>query len=264
MVKIAVITPCYNTEKYIGDCLNSVAKSVNFGDFEFEHIVVDNGSTDKSWEIISNFADPHLKKFRFEKNEGQCRARNFAVSKTDADFIFCLDADDVVFQASLSALARFQEQARSDWIYFDYARVESDLAYRLGDDYWGWHFDTPEDILYSMYLCEHTFQGNSLFSRKIFRRVQGYNEAVKINADLDLYTRLLFAGYCPVYFDFMAYAHRNHDKNMSIAHSTDPNLRYKNRLDAYKRYRSELETALPADKITRIKELYRQKLGVRI
>lgn len=73
-MKISVIIPVYNTEKYLRECLNSVLRQTYV---DLEVIAVDDGSTDGSGDILENFAktDKRLKVIRRE-NGGVSRARN--------------------------------------------------------------------------------------------------------------------------------------------------------------------------------------------
>ena len=77
MVKVSVIIPCYNQEKYIAECIDSVLAQT-FTDYEM--IVIDDGSTDNSVSIIEEYAKKHKNiKFIKQKNQGVIAARNNAI-----------------------------------------------------------------------------------------------------------------------------------------------------------------------------------------
>lgn len=241
MMKIAVITPCYNGEKYINDCLLSVSKSVNFGEFEYEHVVIDDGSTDKSWEIIEKFGSPNLHKFRFQKNKGQSAARNFAVEKTRADYLFFLDIDDVIFQNSLRTLIRIAVADNLDWLYFDFLRGDKKLSYLIGQDYYGWNFKNSKEILKAMFQGEHFFQGNIFLKRTLFNKVGGYKKEITMAEDFDLCTRLLLEGFPPKYLPGYFYMHRFHRSSLSNLHRTNLNLHKRDVKECYFRYKNDLK-----------------------
>ncbi len=90
--KISIILPVYNSEKYLEKCLNSVIKQTYEN---FELIIVNDGSTDKSQHIINKFskADKRIKTYRI-KNHGQSYARNYAFRHVTGDFITFIDSDD--------------------------------------------------------------------------------------------------------------------------------------------------------------------------
>lgn len=228
MKKVAVITPVYNAEKFVADCINSVAKSITFDKFELEHVLVDDASTDNSWKIIQKFKLPLLKKFRLSKNGGPSAARNYAIKKTDADYIFCLDADDVIFQNSLFRLFQAAEENKWDWIYGDFAHVDSKLRYLSGQDYYGWNFKSPKKAISSIFGGRHFFQQNCFFSKEIFKQAGEYDEKLTDAEDLDLFIRFLFADHHPNYLSGQLYLHRLHESNLSAKHQQDSTLHRRN------------------------------------
>lgn len=68
MPKVSVVMPCYNHEKYVGEAIKSVLDQ-SYTDFEF--LIVENGCTDHSYEVIQSFQDPRIRLFRLEKNNPQ-------------------------------------------------------------------------------------------------------------------------------------------------------------------------------------------------
>lgn len=94
MIKYSFIVPVYNTEKYLKKCLDSL---VNQTYKDFEIIVVNDGSTDKSSNIISKYQ----KKYKniiviYKENEGLSMARNRGVQKSSGKYIIFVDSDDYV------------------------------------------------------------------------------------------------------------------------------------------------------------------------
>lgn len=94
-IDISIIVPVYNMELYLEECLNSL---VNQTKKEIEIIVVDDGSTDKSREIIDRFVYNYPEKVRAFTipNGGLGEARNFGISKAKGRFLGFIDSDDAV------------------------------------------------------------------------------------------------------------------------------------------------------------------------
>ena len=91
---ISIIMPVYNGEKYLKDALDSVLKQ-SFSDFEV--ICIDDGSTDKSHEILTNYATQESRiKIIHQKNKGVIEARNNGVKQAKGTFIYFLDSDDII------------------------------------------------------------------------------------------------------------------------------------------------------------------------
>lgn len=254
MKKIAVITPVFNGERFLSECLESVALSVTGGEFEIEHIVVDDCSTDKSWEFIQDSKSTIVRPFRLEKNMGPSAARNFGIKQTDADFIFCLDQDDVLFQNSLNALFEFSQAQKSDWVYGDFLRVHENLSYALGDDYYGHQFEDAGDLLTSIFIGEHFFQQNSLFRKNIFDEAGGFGEQFQPYHDLDLAVRFALAGLNPKYLAVPLYLHRFHGDNLSKVMNRENNKNaHKNDLKTlHSQYKTALESSLDSQQLTKI------------
>ena len=94
-LKVSVIVPVYNSERYLRDCLESL---LNQTLTELEIILVDDASTDKSFEIIVEYKSkyPKIKIFKSEQNKGQGASRNIGMSLATEEYIGFLDSDDYV------------------------------------------------------------------------------------------------------------------------------------------------------------------------
>lgn len=91
-MKVSVLIPMYNAEEYISATIDNVLKQT-YSDIEV--IVVDDGSTDKSYEIAQAYQSDVVKVFR-QENKGASAARNFAFQQSSGDLIQYLDADDLL------------------------------------------------------------------------------------------------------------------------------------------------------------------------
>lgn len=91
---VSIITPTYNSELFISDTIESI---INQSHQNWELIITDDGSKDKTIEIIKNFAknDPRIKVFKLEKNSGAAKARNNSIKKSEGKFLAFLDSDDI-------------------------------------------------------------------------------------------------------------------------------------------------------------------------
>lgn len=93
--KISIIVPVYNTEKYLRKCLDSL---VNQTLDNIDIIIVNDGSTDKSEEIINEYINKYNDKITYIKQEnmGQARARNKALEYVKGEYLSFVDSDDFV------------------------------------------------------------------------------------------------------------------------------------------------------------------------
>lgn len=104
MTKFSIIIPCYNIEKYISKTLDTLLKQT-FTDFEV--ILIDDGSKDKTGEILDEYIkkDKRVKVFHKE-NEGVSEARNVGLRNATGEYIYFLDGDDL---ADINLLKRANE-----------------------------------------------------------------------------------------------------------------------------------------------------------
>src|SRR5688572_25071133 len=97
MPRVAVIIPSYNCQRYIAYTIDSVLnQTLN----DLELIVVDDGSTDRTQEIIASYGSPV--RLIAQANAGVCAARNRGIREATSDFICLLDHDDYWFPDKLA------------------------------------------------------------------------------------------------------------------------------------------------------------------
>ena len=99
--KLSIIIPMYNAEKYIGICLDSILDS-NLLKEEYEIVIVNDGSQDKSPEIAQDYASKYSNvTYLTQENQGQSTARNYGIKTCQGEYIWCVDADDKVISEQL-------------------------------------------------------------------------------------------------------------------------------------------------------------------
>lgn len=110
--KISVIVPMYNAEKYLKLCLNSILEQT-FRDFEL--ILIDDCSTDKTLEIAKSFKDSRIKILRNEKNLGMPGAvRNVGIDAAKGEYIYFCDDDDIILANGLEILYTTAKKNNAD------------------------------------------------------------------------------------------------------------------------------------------------------
>ena len=127
MIKVSIITPCYNAAPYISRTIHSVQNQTIS---EWEMIIVDDGSNDNSADIIKDFAsnDARIKLLQKE-NGGSASARNMGLAIAQGKFIQFLDADDTIESSKLERQINLMEQRGLDVTYTDYCMVNLDGSF---------------------------------------------------------------------------------------------------------------------------------------
>ena len=102
-MRYSVITPVYNREDCVTRCIESVIRNIKPG-IELEHIIVDDGSHDRTADIVSRYAEKyvHIQFIQFSKNRGTNAARNAAIASANSDFCILLDSDDYLVNDAIA------------------------------------------------------------------------------------------------------------------------------------------------------------------
>lgn len=116
---ISIATPNYNSERWLDDCLGSVARQTA-DQTDLEMIVVDDGSTDNSRQIIESYRDriPGLRPIWHEHTGMPGRMRNVAISRAMGEYVLFLDSDDYLGSEAIERLTAFTDDGASDVVAF--------------------------------------------------------------------------------------------------------------------------------------------------
>ena len=176
---LTLIINNYNNSEYLDECLLSVANQTKLPD---EIIIVDDNSTDNSFEIINNF---RLLSFKIiiknSKNMGISYSRNIAIDLTSSDYILFLDSDDVLFPDSIENIKNFLTTERPDLIYSDYELFG--IVNRL---------EKPKYSDYSQLLLGNIFPISTVIRKKRVEEINGFNLNMNLGLeDWDFYIRYL-------------------------------------------------------------------------
>ena len=122
---VSIITPSYNSERFIGECIQSVIDQTYIN---WEMLIVDDASQDNSKEVISLFSqnDKRIKTFFLEANIGAAAARNFAIRKTKGKYIAFLDSDDLWDPQKLEKQIFFMHKNNIAFSYTTYESISED------------------------------------------------------------------------------------------------------------------------------------------
>lgn len=127
MYKFSVIVAVYNIEKYIKRCIDSLIKQT-FDDYEI--IIVNDGSTDSSLDIVNSYSDKRIKIFN-KKNEGLSSARNKGIKEAQGEYCVFIDGDDFVDEDYLEKFAEALHNDKCiDIVMSGFTRVRKQQKYR--------------------------------------------------------------------------------------------------------------------------------------
>ncbi len=125
MAKVTIIIPVYNSEKYIGKCLDSILKQT-YKDFEI--LVINDGSKDNSKNIIDEYVQkyPKVIKAIHQENMGVSKTRNKAIKLVNTKYIMFMDNDDFIDEDYIEVLINNAQQQDQDIVISGYRRPNQD------------------------------------------------------------------------------------------------------------------------------------------
>lgn len=187
MAFFTVIIPLFNKENFIESTLKSVLNQ-NFTDFEV--LIINDGSTDKSEEKVLKFADSRINYF-FQKNSGVSAARNFGIAAAQSDYITFIDADDYWYpnflQEMFENIVRFPEQKVFS------AAIEVETSKKVfASSYSIVKTGDCELVNYFTASCKETVICTScaVFHKSVFEKAGLFDVHLKSGEDTDLWIRI--------------------------------------------------------------------------
>jgi len=191
MKQISVILPVYNGIDYLRQSVESV---LNQTYFDFELIIVDDCSTDGSYEYLASITDPRIKLTRNKKNQGLFPNLNFLIGQSSAPLIKLWAQDDVMYPVCLETIIRFHQL--HPHISFSYSGRdfidEKDILT-------GRHQNDPTPDIVDKYLhARIAFYTGSIagnianvtLCRNALNKAGMFNERMKISGDFEMWVRL--------------------------------------------------------------------------
>jgi len=191
MPTVSVIMPAYNVEGYIGDAARSVLHQT-YGDLEL--IIADDGSTDSTPEVIEQLraSDPRVRAITVPSN-GPSAARNAAMRLARGQFFALLDSDDIWEREFLARqMVRFGAHPEVDLVSGNARYLGSR---RHGQTIGPWPDTRPPITLATIISDERAVFIMTVFRRRVFEVVGGFNESLRGNEDFDFWLRAALAGF---------------------------------------------------------------------
>ncbi|MCX6219575.1 MAG: glycosyltransferase [Bacteroidia bacterium] len=177
---VSVVMPVYNGGQHLADAILSILHQTFF---DFEFVIIDDGSTDQTIEIINSFRDKRVVLLKNEANLGNYPSRNIGMEMARGRYICVMDADDVAMPARLERQYKYMEQNPETGICGSFIQnIPSGSCPR---------FVTDDQLLKVAFLSNNYCSHPSLIMRKEFlNRFQlQYNEEYIYSADFDLCAR---------------------------------------------------------------------------
>lgn len=188
--KVSIVMPVYNQEKYIKDTLVTLLNQT-FKDFEL--IIINDGSNDKTFNVISSFKDPRLKLINNQKNKGLVYSLNRGLKESTGKYIARADGDDVYLPKRLELQVDFLD-THPDYVIVgcDALRIDENGKEQGVID----HPENDREIRLQVIKWSNVLLHPAvMFRREIIIKIRGYRPLFTKGAeDYDLWFRILRKG----------------------------------------------------------------------
>jgi glycosyltransferase involved in cell wall biosynthesis len=215
---VSVVTPFCNGARYLSDALATVAKQTRLPS---EMILVDDGSTDGSADLVARFDAPFPKRLLQQPNGGQSAARNRAAMAATGKYLAFLDHDDIWHPRHIEILVGILEgDAGLGWAYSNIDEMDHDgrvvhlkLLRQLNPE-----VEHPKTSIYNMLKADmFIFPSAAVVRRDAFLAIGGFDDRLSGYEDDDLFLRMFRAGWGNSYTDDSLMRYRRHTASSAFS-----------------------------------------------
>jgi glycosyltransferase involved in cell wall biosynthesis len=202
-VRVSVVIPVFNAERYVEATVRSVLAS----DLrELEIVIVDDGSTDRSAEIVGQIGDPRIVFIQLRGSGGPARPRNVGIARARAPYIALLDADDLIKPDKLSsAAAALDRNPEAGFAFADFEKIDGDgrilessviaqiAAFRAlasGPDKDSWRLIPRSELERGLLTANFIGTSGVLLRKSVLSDIGVFDESLVYCEDRDLWFRL--------------------------------------------------------------------------
>jgi glycosyltransferase involved in cell wall biosynthesis len=202
----SIVLPTYNREIFISNTINSILNQT-FADFEI--LIVDNQSTDRTKEIVLNYEDPRIIFIQNDKNYERCYSRNVGIARSSGKYILFLDSDDLVEENHLlNWKDSLEESSFREGFFICNKKILIENKLIVEKDYL--NFNTKKELLISLFQ-KPILPGQVCISKKIVNEYQ-FNKDYLIFEDTALWLQIS-NDITPIFFNFNSFIYRLHESN---------------------------------------------------
>jgi len=187
---VSVIMTVYNCAEYIGEAIESVLIQ-NYPKFEL--VIINDGSTDNTKEVISRYDDERIR-YIYQENGGMSNALNRAVREAKGQYIMPLDSDDMMTPDFIAShLQEFKKHPEADLVYSDVLLIDSSsnpIRVMKKPEY-----QNRRHMIRDLFRAGHPIIPFRLGIRKsVYDKIGLYDETLRIGMDYDMIRRFVKAG----------------------------------------------------------------------
>ncbi len=209
--QVSIVMSVYNGERYLQEAIDSVLNQT-FTDFEF--IIVNDGSTDTTWDILTSYDDPRIRLVRNQENIGLTKSLNKGLALAQGEYIARQDADDISLPERLERQVEFLDHNR-------YVGLVSSSFIEIneqGEEIRSRSLPVDNDTIQQSLLCYNCFcHGAVVLRKECLEKVGSYREGFASAQDYDLWLRIA-EHFNVANIGEPLYKWRVHSRSISVVH----------------------------------------------
>lgn len=209
---VSIVIPCHNKETFIQQAIASVIEQ-EYSNIEI--IVIDDGSNDRSLEIIQSFGS--TVRWQTQTNQGAPAARNLGLQLARGEFVKFLDADDVLLPDAIERQVQQSQQLPTDRKAIVYGKALWVDQHRNPIPGYPIRPRQPEEDVITHILTACPLTSCPLHKRDYLLEVNGFDPTLPRGQEHDLHLRLALAGVEFIYFPDVVYEYRNYKNSDRIS-----------------------------------------------
>lgn len=213
MKKISVLLPVFNCEKFIEKSISSILKNTYKN---FEIIIVNDGSTDSTFELIKKFKDERIIIYNKE-NTGLIETLNYGLVKCNSEIVMRMDGDDIIYPDKIEKQLQFLIKSNSILTGTQGFTIDSKGEKTGKINLPLKHNNIVKSLLH---LSSGFIHPSVMFYKELIFKLGGYNNNFKHAEDFDLFLRLSNEGKISNMKDRLIYL-RKHDSNISLLNTEE-------------------------------------------
>ncbi len=199
----------YNGEKYLKDAINSIL-SQSFRDFEF--IIINDASTDKTADILKSYADKRIKIINNVVNIGLTKSLNKGISEARGIYIARMDADDISLQQRFAIQKRFLDEHQEIACVGTMTEVIDNQNNKTGQKS---VINDSREIHFRSILANQIAHPTAMIRKEILNSVGNYNEDCYYAQDFELWSRICHSGFEITNIDKTLIRYRFHQESIT-------------------------------------------------
>jgi len=182
---LSVIMPVYNAERYVKQAIFSILDQ-SYKNLEF--IIIDDGSTDKSLQVIESIRDDRIKLVKSGTNKGQIYTRNLGLQLAEGDYISQFDADDIAYPDKFKKQISFLERNKEIGMLGAWVKFIDKNGNRMKG---GWKLKAKPEIIPSIMLFKNYFLQSTVVYRKDCIKMFSYREGFEVAEDYMIWLEII-------------------------------------------------------------------------